>query len=384
MSLRMSTYRISTHTFAIFSSTVFFLLSFPSCIRYVPSRAELAKQSPSKLSEDLIASPEQFQLYQKEQAARLDTLIQERRHAMENQPTGVYKLGPGDLLKMEVLGLDDMTTEFAVEPSGIASLHLIGEVQFANREVWEVRQDITQKLRKYLRNPQVKLSLQEVRANQVSVIGEVKSPGVYPLSYTGQTISDVLSKAGGRNERAGHQLILIPAHQGESSVSTSAEPSVTPTIAAEATPNNTRRGIALEFDSLYGNVNSEPLQLPLLAGDVIVVPEAGKVSVDGEVNSPGSYPLGSGTTVLGAVAAAGGLTYAAKVGEVELVRGIGEGKRAMVVLDLEQLALNSDLDLKVLNGDLLRVPSDSGRFERRQVVEVLNRVFKVGVSGGVR
>ena len=347
------------------------------CMRYVPSRAELAKQN-SKV-EDSVGGPEQFKNYQLDQMNRLYALQAERKKMFINQPLGVYILGPGDLLKMEVLGIGELSTEFSVEPSGTAKLYLIGEVVLAGRELWQVRQEIVERLRKFIRNPEVSLTIKEIRSNKVSVIGEVKSPGSYPLSSVGLSVSEIISLAGGRTEKAGSYFILIPPQSQEKD-----SPNAKHCESDQGDCDSYSRGIPIEFERLYGTVNSEPLVIPVLSGDLIVIPEAGKIAIDGEVNSPGAYPINSSTTVLGAIASAGGLTYAARIDQVELVRNIGTGQRAMLLLNLEDLALNSNLDIKVMNGDLVRVPSDSGRFDRRQVVEVINRIFKVGVSGGVK
>jgi protein involved in polysaccharide export with SLBB domain len=132
---------------------------------------------------------------------------------------------------------------------------------------------------------------------------------------------------------------------------------------------------------LIGNINQRPLLIPLLPGDTIIVPEAGTYEVDGEVVQPGSFKLTSRTSVIGAIAAARGFTYSAAVNRVEVIRDTGAGKKALIAVDLEQIGLRGGQDVRLRNGDLVRVPSEPGRFFKRQVVETINGLFNgVGVN----
>ena len=83
----------------------------------------------------------------------------------------------------------------------------------------------------------------------------------------------------------------------------------------------------------------------------------------------------SSTSVIGAVAAAGGLTYSADVKKVEVLRDIGGGKKALASLDLEEVGLQGGKDIRLRAGDLVRVPSEPGRFFERQIVSTLNSLF---------
>jgi len=65
---------------------------------------------------------------------------------------------------------------------------------------------------------------------------------------------------------------------------------------------------------------------------------------------------------------------------VEIIRDIGGGKKAALSVDLEKMALKGGNDIRLRNGDIVRVPSAAGRFATRQVVELLNGIFNVGFS----
>jgi polysaccharide export outer membrane protein len=126
-----------------------------------------------------------------------------------------------------------------------------------------------------------------------------------------------------------------------------------------------------------------PIEVPIRAGDMLVVPEAGTVTVEGEVQKGGSFDLGRKSTLLGALAAAGGITYGANVGEVEVVRDLGSDEKVHLILDLTQVISGETRDLKLRNGDVVRVPSDSGRRLRQDTFEAIGKVINVGVGGTV-
>jgi protein involved in polysaccharide export with SLBB domain len=134
-------------------------------------------------------------------------------------------------------------------------------------------------------------------------------------------------------------------------------------------------GIEIDIDDLLGHTTQAPLLIPLMPGDMIIVPEAGMFDVDGEVAKPGSYKLASRTSAMGAIASAGGFTYAADVNKVEVIRDMGAGRKALVTLDLEEVGLRGGADIRLRNGDLVRVPSEPVRFFRRQIVNAINSVF---------
>ncbi len=348
---------------------VFLLLSASACLRYVPS-SEVGNNSNSFAGED------EFFSYERRLDSQLKALVTYRETLTASRPLiSTYQVGSGDLLEIAVFGLPDMGTSDRVTPGGQVTMPLVGGVPVAGLTLEEVRATVTEAMRTYVRNPQISVFIREYEAHKVSVVGEVATPGVYPLMRNDYTLLEVLSKAGGRTERAGGRVILIPSNTAASKAKVSSEgkPSTAP---------SSNRGVEIHINDLFGGLDKAPLSIGLLSGDTIIVPQAGTFEVDGEIIKPGSYRLSTGTTALSAVAAAGGLTYSANVNAVEVVRDIGSGKKAAVIIDLEDVALRNGKDIQLRAGDLVRIPSASGRFAGRQVVEVINSVFS-GVGGRV-
>lgn len=102
--------------------------------------------------------------------------------------TGVsdYRIGPLDLLQIQVFQVEDLDREARVNTSGFISLPLIGAIQAGGKTVQEVEREIAAKLsQSYLQNPQVSVFVKEFTSQRVTVEGAVRKPGIYPI--TGRT-----------------------------------------------------------------------------------------------------------------------------------------------------------------------------------------------------
>jgi len=347
----------------------------------VPSRRELEENysAGAQSQANAVGGPAQFWAYEQTLNTRLFELAHSRAALLKNGTADDYRIGPGDELLLQVYGLSELNTSAEVAPDGTFAVPLLGPTLAQGKTLAELRESLTESLRPFVRNPRITVAIKQYSANRVSVIGAVAKPGVYSLKRQGDTVIDLLSLAGGRTDRAGTRIILIPPAAADASP-----------VAGKALSTNTLEvaqrsyGVEMDISDLTGTLDKPPLRVPLIAGDTIVVPEAGTFKVDGEVNRAGAFPMSGNTTALGAVAAAAGFTYSANVHEVEVVRDIGRGQKASVVIDLEQVALNGAPDVPLRDGDLVRVPSAPGRFNTRQVVEAVNGFFRTSVGASVR
>lgn len=355
------------------------LLITSSCLRYTPSRDEIEKEH-NKTSETPSAEfvgEEAFYALEQDQDERLKNLIASRKVDAESFEQ-TYRIGMGDLLQLNVFDVEELNRKVRVRPSGDIALPLIGTVNAVGLTEAELQAEITRRLDEYVYSPQVQLFIEEYAAHKVSVIGEVKNPGAYALTRNNYSLIELLSEAGGRTEKASSIIILIP-----SSEKTPAPAPDQDAARARFAAAQSNLGVEIRYEDLAGSLGHAPLSVPLRAGDTIVVPEAGMVQVDGEVNRPGSFQLASRMTLLGAIASASGLTYSADVTEVEVIRELGSGKKALLTVDLEKVALRDGKDIRLRDGDIVRVPSHSGRFATRQVVTSINSLFSFGMSSNV-
>jgi polysaccharide biosynthesis/export protein VpsN len=113
-------------------------------------------------------------------------------------PVESTTLGPGDIFRMEVLGEKDFPTEYQVAPDGTVNFPYIDGMKVAGLEAQDVASRVRQSLveRQILKQPSVIVRVTEFRSKRVTVLGQVKSPGSFPLQ-PGMTLIQALSQAGG-------------------------------------------------------------------------------------------------------------------------------------------------------------------------------------------
>lgn len=358
------------------------MLITTGCLRYTPSHTELRERYQEDSSSlDSLGNEEEFNKYEAILRSRLESVITERSHLLDPRATASgHPLGAGDELQVAVFGFGDLSTNAAVSNEGELILPLVGRLSVAGQPLEEVQSEISRRYAHFIRSPQVRVTMKTPVTNRVTVTGEVHKPGPYPLLRRGTLLSEILAEAGGRTPLASSRIILLPAPRiiGYPLQASVAQPSLSLVGASSAEET---AGIEIDTEDLIGNVNQRPLLIPLLPGDTVIVPEAGTFEVDGEVAQPGSFKLTSRTSVMGAIAAARGFTYSAAVNRVEVIRDTGGGRKALITLDLEEVGLRGGRDIRLRNGDFVRVPSEPGRFFKQQIVETINGLFNgVGVN----
>ena len=246
-----------------------------------------------------------------------------------------YKVGPGDVLEVTVLGNEDLSRTPTVQTSGTIALPLLGEVAVAGLTVTQVKERVTELLgRDYLVNPQVDVRVSEFHSQFVTVLGEVSSPGRKPLRGTTRII-DVLVEVGGLTARASGEIL------------------VTRVSGFENGERNLR--IRLGAHNLAAEEQAR-LELPLVHGDIISASPKYYVTVEGEVTRPSRYPIEGDLTVSGAVSLAGGLTRfgssRVKVRRMEPLTG----KISILEVDLKEVRKGKEPDPPLLPNDVVTVP----------------------------
>lgn len=115
--------------------------------------------------------------------------------------TSPYFVGPFDRLIIDVYGIEDLSKrEVQVDASGRVSFPLVGLLQVSGKTPVEIEQEMAGRLRQaYIRDPQVTVNLKEVLSRIVTVEGEVKKPGLYPLMGR-MTLVGAVAKAEGTTE----------------------------------------------------------------------------------------------------------------------------------------------------------------------------------------
>ena len=128
-----------------------------------------------------------------------------------------YIIGPNDLLTIHVWREPDLTQDVSVLPDGRITYPLIGEIMAQGRTVLELKMAITEKIKNFVTAPEVTVIVRESRSRIIHTIGQVNSPGPYPMAPN-MTVLQALSAAGGFAEWANRKKILIIRREGDKEI----------------------------------------------------------------------------------------------------------------------------------------------------------------------
>jgi polysaccharide export outer membrane protein len=112
-----------------------------------------------------------------------------------------YKIGPQDVLKIDVWREDQLTRMVPVRPDGKITLPLLNDIKAAGLTPMELASVIRDELKNFVNEPQVSVSVTEINSRRIYVTGEVARAGAYPL-LPQMTALQALSSSGGFNQFA--------------------------------------------------------------------------------------------------------------------------------------------------------------------------------------
>ena len=119
-----------------------------------------------------------------------------------------YIIGESDLLDVNVWKEKEISRTIPVRPDGKITLPLIGEIQASGMTPLQLQDDIRQRLKAFLANPEVTVIVNDPRSQHFNIVGEVARPGTYPLSQS-TTVLDAISAAGGFRDFAKQTKIYV-------------------------------------------------------------------------------------------------------------------------------------------------------------------------------
>jgi polysaccharide biosynthesis/export protein len=238
-------------------------------------------------------------------------------------PAEGYVIGPQDNLSIIVSDEADLTGKFRVDSDGTISMPYLGRVPVSGLSLADAQDKVTALLKKdYIKNPQVRIEVDQFKARSVLVTGEVRTPGKVPLLGTTMSLLEALALAGSPTQNASNDvLVMHPPKPGQK--------------APDPITINRK-------DLELGKVGRD---LVLLDGDIVNVPVAKRFYISGFIKNPGSFVLDTGTTVGQAIILAGGLTDRGSDRRLSVVRMVG-GKPAEIPVRMEDRVLPDD-EIKV-------------------------------------
>ena len=330
-----------------------------------PAQAPAQPADPANSPPSVAPANSATTSYTEDTAGELNRLWAER----ERQKGGDFALGPGDLINLSCPDDDEFNGQYRISGEGDISLPLVGTVKAAGLTQDALKADLEQRLKRYLRNPQVNLLVGDYRSRQVGVFGAVAKPGVYDLAGPTDTMQNMISLAGGVATDASPRIYFKPGPSANTDSSPMQEPVVTPLSATDY-----QNSIVVDTDDATGR---SFLGLPARPGDVINIAVDGQVMVDGWVAKPGSYPISRDLKVLGAVAAAGGALYPANEDDVKIIRKSAQGQQIMLV-NLNRVSAGEAPDVVVQDGDVVEVTYSNAKIVPYGLFEAVTQMFRAG------
>ena len=158
-----------------------------------------------------------------------------------------YKIQPGDVLAVSVWKEEDLIQEVIVRPDGQITFPLVGEAKAAGNSIENLRLLISERLKKYIPDPVVTVSVRQLAGNTIYVIGKVNRPGVFPI-VRNVDVMQALSLAGGTSTYAALNDIKILRRE-----------------------NGQLRALSFKYAEVEKGKRLEQ-NVVLQAGDVVVVP----------------------------------------------------------------------------------------------------------------
>ncbi|MGH9534743.1 MAG: polysaccharide biosynthesis/export family protein [Terriglobales bacterium] len=248
------------------------------------------------------------------------------------------RLAAGDQIQVHVFQTPELDTTAQIGPNGEVVMAAAGPVRLAGLNLAQAQQAIAARLKasRYLLAPQVSVLVLRYAGQPVTVLGAVKSPGLYWVRHN-WSLLDILARAGGVDNGAGEAvLVRQPAAPGRAAA----------TLAVDLNGPDAEAAAVV-----YVRPNA-----------VVQVLAPGRLYVGGAVKRPGGFAFPAyGLTLLEAVSMAGGTEFGAAGARTWIVRTGANGRRTRRIVNLGQIRSGRAHDPRLQPFDLVYVPTDTGK-----------------------
>jgi polysaccharide export outer membrane protein len=262
-------------------------------------------------------------------------------------------IGPGDLLEVSEYHTPEFHSSVRVAADGTVALPMVNGVEVGGMDEQAAAHAIEAALvaRGMLLHPQVQVLVLAYAGQDVSVLGEVTRPGVYPYTLHHRLL-DLISAAAGTSATAGRLVNIYHRNDAKTPHPVVLDPGGTDKSAADHNPE-------------------------LQPGDTVQVSRAGLVYVVGDVVRPGGFAVdpAQGLTVVQALSLAWGPSQNAATGKALLIRE-QNGGRTMTTLNLRRMLHGQEPDQPVRDRDILYVPDSMAK-------NLMNRGMEAAIQSAI-
>ncbi len=268
-------------------------------------------------------------------------------------------IGASDLVHLIVYDSPELTQSFRVDKQGNLNLPLLrAPLPAAGLLPDALRDEIATALRAQhlLVNPVVDVSVIEYRSRDVTIAGAVKTPTTIQ-EFGSLRVLGALSQAGGLLPEAGPEIIV-----------------------EQANGSLQRLSVRELFDGLHPQLN-----IPILAGAQIRVPQCERVFVVGNVKRPGAFPFQNleDTTVLQLLALSGGLDSFSRNKAYIYREQPGSPQKTEIEIPLRRILDRKAQDVKLAANDILYIPTNGKLKASATVVNHVTGIGNTAVSAAI-
>jgi len=281
-----------------------------------------------------------------------------------------YVLRPGDQIMLRAFEMPDISERpFQIDGDGFINLPELGKIKAGGITVQNLEAALLDLLKRYVRQPQVTVTVVQFSSEPVFFVGAFKAPGIYPLQGR-RTVVEMMSAIGGLQPGASRRIKLTRRK----------EYGQIPLPNAAIAPDGSTSSVEINMASLRDNLNPAE-DIVLQPFDVISVERAEMVYVTGEVKNTGAFDLQErdSMSVIQALTLAGGLGPEANRKTAWVLRPVSNSsRRAKISIDLQRILSGQDVDRPLLPNDVLYVQKTSGvKRSWRTVAIVLPAVVSI-------
>jgi len=312
-----------------------------------------------------------------------------------------YRIGPRDVIEVKVADADELSQNYEVRADGTFLMTYLNRVKAGGKTPDELARFIEDGLRgNYLKNPHVSVVVRQFNSHTFIIQGLVVKPGVYQIEGR-PSLLKLISVAGGLSENHGTTAFIIrelkskrmtaapnevgnsPSATAPSAASHGSQTQAGQTQTASSAPGPNKpdtddKDVEEAAEYTVKTVNIAGLlkgrleqNIFLEPGDTVSIPKADVFYVAGEVNAPGSFPLGDGATLRQALALSQGTTSNAKMAEGVIWRTDDSGKLQEIKIDIGAVMKNKADDVALQANDMIIVPNSRTKTVMNNLLKAL-------------
>ncbi|HWE48839.1 MAG TPA: polysaccharide biosynthesis/export family protein [Bryobacteraceae bacterium] len=286
-----------------------------------------------------------------------------------------YIIGAGDLISIHASNVPELTDKpVRIDMNGYINLPMAGKVQAAGLTVEALEAAVSTRLKVYLEQPDVTISVTEYQSQPVSVFGEVSSPGVHQLQGR-KTLVEILALAGGVRADAGPTVRITRR----------LEYGKIPLPGAVEDPSGKFSIASLDLKPLI-QAKTPERDIEIQPYDIVSVPKAELIYIAGDVTKSGPLALQEKSTmsIMEALSSTGGVTRTADTKRARILRAVpGNAKREQVPVDIASIMKGKIDDVQLVPGDILVVPSSGTKKASQRALDAAIQVATVVLSTSV-